>query len=141
MKRGLLAAAVVTAMVGAAVGAIGAGADPIVPMHEVSSTTAVHGVVRALDLADDFGNVVVKAGTRLSVAAHEQWNYEQPTLTMTVKNQVLSVRATCPNLVSGPYVYMGDPGVNDCAIDLTVVVPSVTAVTVELDGGSVNRTC
>ncbi|HMC70478.1 MAG TPA: DUF4097 family beta strand repeat-containing protein [Mycobacteriales bacterium] len=140
MKRGLLIAAVVTTTVGAAVGAIGAGAAPIVPMHEVSSTTAVHGVVRALDLADDFGNVVVKAGTNLSVAAHEQWNYEQPTLTVTVKNQVLSVRATCPNLVSGPYLYIGDPGVNDCAIDLTVVVPARTDLTVTSYGGAVTST-
>src|SRR5205823_3443027 len=140
MTRGLLAAAVVTAMTAAAAGATEAGADPILPMHQASTTTAVHGAVRALDLADDFGSVTVKSGPHLSVAAREQWNYEQPKLTLTVKNKVLSVRATCPSLVSGPYVYVGDPGVNDCAVNLTVVVPSMTDVTVASYGGAVTST-
>jgi hypothetical protein len=65
------------------------------------------------------GEIVVGSGTTHEVRIHETWNYARPTVAYSLRNGLLTVRASCPDDMTS---------FNKCSSDLTIVVPSAVSV-------------
>jgi hypothetical protein len=88
-------------------------------LNEQTRTIGLSGTIRSVIVRSDFGEITLAPGSTHFIHVHETWNYARPTLTHTLRNGVLSVRASCPN----------DPtSFNKCSNDLTLVVPKAVTV-------------
>ncbi len=118
VRRTLLAAGL-----GAVVCAPAASAKQIVPIHEATVFNTITGVIRSVVVHGDQGTITVVAGKSAGLKAHEAWNFDQPTITTSLRRGVLTVTTDCKEhtqVASGVYV----DGFNDCLTDLTLTVPS-----------------
>jgi DUF4097 and DUF4098 domain-containing protein YvlB len=123
-------AAIVIAALALPLAAAAALADPIYGyLHSEDSTSLVRGHVTSVKVDGDVSNVTVVPGDVTKVAMHLKWNNDRPSVTISVANGVLSVKARCAdNVLHGPYVYVG--GVGDCVDDLQLTVPSSAGLNV-----------
>lgn len=109
------------------------------PQHAQTVTRTVTGAVHAVHVRADLGRVAVVAGTEARVVAHEAWNYQQPTLEVTLEGGVLTVTASCDTgTQAGPTRLDTGNTANQCADDLEVTVPADVALTASSDAGDVH---
>ncbi|HUR50745.1 MAG TPA: DUF4097 family beta strand repeat-containing protein [Mycobacteriales bacterium] len=85
------------------------------------STTTLHGVVRRVVVDVDAGTVSLGHGLSSRVDATSTWFMTKPTLTVSLRSGVLTVRGRCPSFVSGPAVHLGDP-TGSCRTDVAVTL-------------------
>jgi hypothetical protein len=137
--RAAIAAVAAIAAIALPLAASAALADPIYGyLHSEDSTSLVRGHVTSVKVDGDVSNVTVVPGGVSKVAMHLKWNDNRPTVTVSVANGVLSVKARCAGgVLHGPYVYVG--GVGDCVDDLQLTVPSPAGLNV-LTGASIHVT-
>jgi DUF4097 and DUF4098 domain-containing protein YvlB len=79
------------------------------------------------------GDVKIVPGAEARIVAVEQYNFTAPTVTHSLRNGLLRVAASCPS-PTGPV----NVGLNDCAVDLTVTVPSATTVDAVSEVGDID---
>lgn len=86
------------------------------------SSVAVEERVTRLVADVGVGSLTVRPGARPVVEITKTWETgEEPEVTVTEEDGVLSVTTRCPYLVDGPLVFVG--GVSNCAVDITVTLP------------------
>jgi hypothetical protein len=126
----------------AAVGAVAAvlgGASPaasaltVGPLHHQTVKTTVSAAVTGLVARNEVGDIKVVPGSVTRIVAVEQYNFTAPTVTHSLRNGLLRIAASCPS-PTGPV----NIGLNDCAVDLTVTVPSAVTVDALTDVGDLN---
>jgi hypothetical protein len=96
-------------------------------LHHSHRTVPAAGQVSRVVVSNDSGDVVVEAGTSPRVVQDARWNVARPTVTQRPSGGVLTVRARCPRVP-----------LNNCSVDLTIVVPA--AVSVQASSGAGNVT-
>jgi hypothetical protein len=115
----------------------------IVPADEESrSTTALRAAVRQVVVSVDAGAVTVRLGRTASVQVVSRWSLRQPSTATAVRDGVLTVTGSCPDLVDQPPLHVPDP-VSSCETDVVVTLvarPSSVRVTTSSGGVSVSGT-
>jgi DUF4097 and DUF4098 domain-containing protein YvlB len=135
MRRIVLAAAL--AVLGG-VFANGASAGSALPLQATDVTKPVTAPFSAVHVTGDQGTITVQTGSASVVKAHEVWNLEQPSLTVTVTNGALDVSMSCPNPLANPVVTINTFDLaNECGYDLVVTVPASVPLTVQSGSGAV----
>ena len=114
-----------------------AGAGPGVPLHEDTVTKSFPGPIHAVVVHGDEGAVSVVAGKATGLRAHEAWNFDQPTISATLRQGVLTIDTDCKERHQVAGTVYAD-GFNECTVDLTVTVPATTDVSVKADYGTVS---
>jgi hypothetical protein len=128
--RSAVVAVALATLVAAALAHSASAAPLSIPpiLNETTTTFPVKGTVRAVVVRTDMGQILVRSGSPSAITFHETWNHTRPTLTRSLKDGVLTVRATCPD----------DPtSFNKCSDDLMIVVPSAVRVDGATDFGDV----
>jgi hypothetical protein len=97
-------------------------------LNEQTRTIPLTGTIRSVVVRSDMGEIALAPGSKHLIRVHETWNYARPTVTHTLKNGVLTVRATCPN---------DQTSFNKCSNDLALVVPKAVSVNAVSDFGDV----
>jgi DUF4097 and DUF4098 domain-containing protein YvlB len=139
MRRVVLAG---LALVLVAVGAIAAQAKQVIPMHSADVAQGIAGRFHAVQVSADEGSITITAGSAPRVQAHEEWNFHQPALTVTIKNGVLNVSLDCADYQSIGGVVEADPVdlVNDCIDNLSLTVPANVPVQATGSSGGITTT-
>ncbi len=105
-------------------------ATPTTSAQHLNEQRKVHGVsgtVRRVVVDNESGRVRIQPGATSSVTKTERWNLSRPRYRQDFKDGTLTVRASCPDLP-----------LNNCSVDLDVVVPRAAQVVAENVNGSVN---
>ena len=130
-------AALLVLAVGSVAWAGSAGADPVVPLHEMTVSKAFTGTITSVVVNGDEGSIAVVAGRSAGLKAHERWNFQQPHVDYTLRHGTLTVSTNCEEMqqvADGVYV----DGFNDCLVDLTLTVPAAADLKVSDPYGSVS---
>lgn len=100
------------------------------PLHDETQTSTYTASVTSVMVHTDVGRVDVSAGSPTTVTSRARWNVVEPTITRSLSNGVLTVRAECPDFVVSL--------INDCAVDLRLAVPGGASLSASSDVGSTN---
>ena len=110
-------------------------ASQIVPTHETTETKQIHDAVSSVHVVADVGAITVRPGSATSVSAHEEWNFQQPKLQVSVSSGRLDVSITCGD---GTQVGPADLALlNDCTDDLTLTIPAEADLVASSGDGNV----
>src|SRR5690348_10279919 len=139
MRRAVLAGTIVVV---AGVGAATAQAKQVVPLHSADIAQGITGSFRSVVINDDEGAVTVAPGRTASLRAQEDWNFHQPTLSTSIRRDVLTITLNCADYQSVGGVVSADPVdlVNDCIDDLSVTLPAATPIEVTDFTGAITTT-
>lgn len=107
----------------AATASAGTSGDPAPWEHQEQSSTGLYSAVRTVKVDVDSGNVVVHHGKASRVTSTSTWFMTKPTVTVTLRNGVLTVTGRCPRLVNSSLVSAGDL-FGSCRTDIDVSLSS-----------------
>jgi hypothetical protein len=99
--------------------AASAAADRAPWEKQEQKTTVLHGHVRTVVVDVDAGNVVLRHDKQALVETTSTWFMTKPEVSVSVRNEVLTVRSHCPDYASAPGVHVGD---GSCRTDVVVTL-------------------
>jgi DUF4097 and DUF4098 domain-containing protein YvlB len=118
-----------------------AQAKQIIPMHAQDISKTVTGDYRSVAVSGDYATIKLRTGRSSTVHAHEEWNFNQPKLDVTIDRGVLHVTISCNDDVTvgnGVTVAGALDQANDCIDDLTITLPATKPVQADTSSGNIS---